>query len=80
MCNYIKVPVIPIGCQSEPKHVVEYRYYMRCGNPQNVGSYRHCDEDHATELISDLGSSRTKHQICQTCSNSGQTVVTEYLN
>lgn len=80
MCQYIKVSVIPNGCQGDPKHVVEYRYYQRCINPQNVGTYRHCDDDHATESnFMQLGSSRTKQETCQTCSHPEQTVVTVSL-
>lgn len=49
MCNYYSFKLIPKKCRATPKHLVEQRTYERCARPRNIGTYRHCADEYATQ-------------------------------
>ncbi|KAF2000628.1 hypothetical protein P154DRAFT_522511 [Amniculicola lignicola CBS 123094] len=73
MCNYTDMKQIYKGCSQTPKHVVTDRTYKSCDRPQNIGTYRHCSDEHATPLAAVVfGSTRVSGE-CPDC-KSGTTL------
>lgn len=69
MSRYFDTPVQRGECVARPRHVVMYRTYQLCGNPQNIGTYRHCSDEHASPMPNVVfGSSKTRGP-CPTCAN-----------
>lgn len=74
MCRYIDMPHTYQECKEDVSHVVVHRRYTLCANPQNVSTYRHCDDEHAKPADNAplFGSSRVPGE-CPTCKNPAET-------
>lgn len=80
MCQYADFPVIHQECEANPKHVVVKRWYNVCKNPQNISTYRHCDDDHATPAEDFLFGSSKAHGPCPTCADAAKTMIIVSFN